>query len=606
MSYSNSFPQQRPTLNLDFANSGKLDSRLSYTRSSGGTYLSNGKGLNSENLLRYSNPNNALWVESKNATITTNSVAAPNGSTTASKITEDNTAGVQHRTYISQTVASGETFTYVGYLKANGRTIVQLSTTGAGASAGVEFNLSGSGTATTRSGSPSNAAITQIGTDWYKCSFQVSSTSSALLYTQIVMCDAANSTVYNGDGTSGVYAWGFNLSTTGQLVTDATSGQIHREYSPLLKTAAADAPRFEYATDGQSAAGSPLGLLIESQSTNYNTKSEDIAGWSTPSNMTVSASAMVAPNGTLTADVLTVSDDTVASGHFAYRASSDGTSGQTVAASFFAKTAGVNHIYFYDANTANAGADSVSIFDLNNGTIGGTNAPNCKMIDCGNGWWRCVSVYTLTGAGTGLRFYTTDNGSTTTYIGNGFDGFGLWGVQVEIGVSSESSYISTSGSTVSRASDSCSVATSSFYTGGDVSIVSETIGGSGNFAGCWVIKNSTGSEALQLYKQSAAATEATDFHVYANSGGTNTVNTLITSSASAGKIAVSYGSNDVAFTASGNAVQTDTSSSSIGAVDTLIIGGITTTNQLNGHIKRLSLYSVALSDLELQSLTSNP
>ena len=137
-----------------------------------------------------------------------------------------------------------------------------------------------------------------------------------------------------------------------------------------------------------------------------------------------------------------------------------------------------------------------------------------------------------------------------------------------------------------------------------MSVVSETSGGSGSFPGCWVIKNSTGSEALQLYKQSAAATGATDFRVYANSGGANTVDTLINSSASAGKIAVSYGVNDVAFTSSGNAVQTDTSASSIGSVDSLIIGGITTTNQLNGHIKRLALYNVALSDTELQAITS--
>ena len=137
-----------------------------------------------------------------------------------------------------------------------------------------------------------------------------------------------------------------------------------------------------------------------------------------------------------------------------------------------------------------------------------------------------------------------------------------------------------------------------------MSVVSETSGGSGSFPGCWVIKDSTGSEALQLYKQTAAATEATDFKVYANSGGANTVDTLITSSASAGKIAVSYGVNDVAFTASGNAVQTDTSASAIGSVDSLIIGGITTTNQLNGHVKRLSLFNVALSDTELKSLTS--
>ena len=569
--------------------------------------------MSSLNLLKYSTAfDNAAWT-TNNMPAPTTGQTDPSGGTGGCILIADTTNG-SHNKFQPQVVSGDLCFT-VHAKPAAGTMRMMLNLYNATNDWEVFlFDLVG-GTPVAASGTSStftNVSATQTasGNGYYKCTIKATgSITNALLALNpnatTSGLDSYGGISFAGDGTAGITVAFASLSTVGSSDYNATTSQIHREYSSTLKSVATSGqPRFEYdpAADGQSV-GTALGLLVESQSTNYNTKSEDIAGWSTPSNMTVSASAMVAPNGTLTADVLTVSDDTVASGHFAYRASSDGTSGQTVAASFFAKTAGVNHIYFYDANTANAGADSVSIFDLNNGTIGGTNAPNCKMIDCGNGWWRCVSVYTLTGAGTSLRFYTTDNGSTTTYIGNGFDGFGLWGVQVEIGVSSESSYISTSGSTVSRAADSCSVDLSATnYSGGEGSLVVDlSVNGRTSGIGAVISDGST-----ENYYQVGQFASSLTYILYSELN--NSVQANITqaeTSIGSKKLAASWDTNDISACLDGGAVTTDTSNAFPLLTDLDIGSNPTGAAVLNGHIKRLSLFNVALSDVELQSLTSS-
>ena len=139
-----------------------------------------------------------------------------------------------------------------------------------------------------------------------------------------------------------------------------------------------------------------------------------------------------------------------------------------------------------------------------------------------------------------------------------------------------------------------------------MSVVSETSGGYGYFPVAWELRNASGSERLQIAKPSSSAVAATNWRLYALTNGVNTVSTTITSSAGAGKIAASFDTNDVAVTASGNAVQVDTATNLLGEVSELHIASLSSTNQqMNGHIKRLSLYSAALSDVELQSLTTS-
>jgi hypothetical protein len=607
MSYSDSFPQQRPTLNLDFANSGKLDSRLSYSRSSTGTAFSAEKHLSSLNLLKYSTAfDNAAWG-TNNMPAPTTGQTDPSGGTGGCILIANTTNG-SHNKFQSQ-VTSGELSFTVFAKPASGTMRMMLNLYNAANNWEVFlFDLVG-GTPVAASGTSStfsNVSATQTasGNGYYKCTIKATgSITSALVALNpnatTSGLDAYGDISFAGDNTAGITVAFASLSTVGSSDYNATTTQIHREYSSTLKSYSSDQPRFEFATDGQSeGSGTAKGLLIEAQSSNLATYGSDLtnAAWN-PLSAFIGGTA-VGPDGTLSAVKLVAS---AGSGFYPRFRRLSLLTDTTQTFSIYVKPLEFQHL----AISADGSTSSLVQYNLSgNGAITSQTGATGSVEQCGNGWFRVSFSYTTV---PNAHLAITMQSSTTyqTETGNGYDGMLFAMAQLE-NSSHASSFIGTTSSTVTRAADSCSVATSSFYTGGDVSIVSETIGGSGNFAGCWVIKNSTGSEALQLYKQSAAATEATDFHVYANSGGTNTVNTLITSSASAGKIAVSYGSNDVAFTASGNAVQTDTSSSSIGAVDTLIIGGITTTNQLNGHIKRLSLYSVALSDVELQSLTSNP
>jgi hypothetical protein len=145
------------------------------------------------------------------------------------------------------------------------------------------------------------------------------------------------------------------------------------------------------------------------------------------------------------------------------------------------------------------------------------------------------------------------------------------------------------------------------YTGGPFSIVSETEGGKGSYPRAWTITDGIGNDnRLVVYRNSGSASDSTDWYCYAVSGGSAQVSSTITSSASAGKLAVSYDTNDVSFCASGGTVGTDGSAVIIDGLTTLRIGAQTNgvNNQLNGHIKRVALYSEALTDTELQALTS--
>jgi len=594
MSYSNSFPQQRPTLNLDFANSGRLDSRLSYTRSSTGTYLSSEKALSSENLLTYSNPNDAAWIEG-GSTVTTDQTTSPDGTSNASALTEDSSTGV-HRTLLSTPVNSGEELTIVTFLKANGRSIVQLGQTGTyGAGIWVEFDLSGSGTATTRFGSPTNVSIAQVGsTGWYKISYSSSTTSSGTHYTQLRLCDAADSVSYTGDGSSGIYAYGLNLSTTGQLTTDSTSGQRHRSYSPLLKTASANEPRFEFATDGQS-----VGLLIEAQETNLQRYGSAFASWSTKLGSGLTANAGIAPNGELAATLWTATSSS--NYHYLNDSFASVTSGTTYTASVYVKDAGQRYVQILGGASA-FGAGQYATFDLQTGSVDATGV-TASSVSVGNGWWRIQATMTATGTGTSIGSLALVESATAsrlpTFTADDYSGVLLFGYQFE--ANSEASSLVNTGSqnsALTRASDSCSVDLSDInFVGGEVTLVADT-----------------NTSAIDGYRQAASLIDDSQNQVtlYGNSynnrlaailgGGESS--TLSQTSAN-GISALSFGVNDIAATRNGASPVTDTSQAFPNvSAGNLKIGGSGSSQILNGTIKRIALYNVALSDTELQAITS--
>ena len=572
------------------------------TQPIGVTYWSNEKHLSSDNLLTYSNPNNAVWNESNGATVATNAAAAPDGTTTASSIVEDS-ANSQHRTFASINATSGQAYTLVAYLKANGRTIAQVATSGAGAAANVEFDLSGSGTATTRSGSPSNSSISQIGSSgWYRCSFQVTAGSTATLYLNVYLCDSANSNSYTGDGSSGVYAYGFNLSTTGQLVHEDTSGQIHREYAPTLKSVAtAGQPRFEYdpASDGQSA-GTSLGILIESQATNLVTRSHELneSFWNTFSTSSVDANVAVAPDGTLTADLIRPTTST--GGHYVQtNAAVTTVDASTYTLSAYVKAAGLTktRLYFIRATSPYTTA-AYGLFTLTgDGSVEDVQG-SASISPVGNGWYR-ISV---TGAAvttlTSLVVQPTDNSGTASFAGDGYSGILCTGVQYEANAFA-SSLVSTSGSAATRALESLSVVSSSLFDNGSGALAAEY----DMFAA-----NET-SYVLQTAR-STGGTNNDGVTVYnsgllVNGAGSNTRVGNTTSNVFH-KVAASWQSGSQKISRDGGAVAEDTTTVvPQSGTDKLFIGVRQDGGEpVNGHIKRVAIYNEALSDTNLQALTS--
>ena len=594
MSYSNSFPTQRPSLNLVFnGGSDQLDSRLSYTRSSTGTFMSNEKHKSSENLLQYSNPVTSHWTET-NTTITVNSTAAPDGTTTASNVLETSATGYHEtRETFSCTNAVAHTATF--YAKANGRTVIRfLPRTSSGVIATVEFTLSGAGSESLISGAATRsiAAVGAAG-GWYKMTVTFTGNATATGDFQINICESAGTDSYAGDATKGVYLWGCAMSSLQEQILNPTSGSIHREFASTLKTSATNAPRFEYsATDGQS-----VGLLIESQATNKATYSEDFTNATyNKYRATIESASAIAPDGSLTASFLR-EDATASNTHYLNAVTATGLSVGTTkyAVSIFVKAAGRSKIKIYDNNQNTSGSTT---FDLSNGTV---VTGDGSIQNCGNGWYRCTIIPTCNYSATSSVYMFLDDGSGTSYTGDNFSGILVWGYQLETGVSASSSYIkSNSGSSTTRSADSCSVADFG-YTGGPISIVAESSTSDVSSASKVIFRLDSGDVYTNYFQGSLLVNYVT--------AGASTQALQYPSSVTAGtdyKVASRVGTNSINSAANGTAQTVDTSAvipDLAGA--TLHIGGISGSQCLNGNLKNLKVFSAPLSDTNLTAMTSS-
>ena len=616
MSISNSYPTQKAILNLDFANSGKLDSRISFSRTdtpatyaapSAVHYWSNEKHKSSENLLQYSNPITSHWSEI-NTVITTGSVAAPDGTTTASKVLETSATGYHEtRETFSCTNAVSHTATF--YAKANGRTVIRfLPRTSSGVIANVEFTLSGTGSESLISGTATRsiAAVGSAG-GWYKMTVTFAGNATATGDFQINICESAGTDSYAGDATKGVYIWGCQVSSTGETVFNSTSGSIHREFAPTLKSVTnAGDPRFEYSpADGQSE-----GLLIESQYTQYAHYSEEFdnnGGWAKV-NASIQPNSAVAPDGTLSADLLVEAYE--ASGTNAHYIQQNTLSsvavGETYTWTVFAKAAGRSSLAIYSSI---GGANVMGYWNLTDGSVTTTSGTGLfSSKDCGNGWYRLEMTFTTTTTSGGGNYFYTVNGGVTGYPGNGYGSVLLWGANLTKTASSMS-YVKAESSTVTKSADSCSVATSSFYTGGPVTVVGEIAGTGSGYSALFELRDTVSKAAgindyMMVWKTNATDTNASNFSLYIYDKSTLQAGPTISGSGGATTIAARLDTNNVRACADGGTVATDTSAVIPDSLDTLYIGRGYSGYELGSTIKRLAVYNVALSDTELQAITS--
>ncbi len=240
-----------------------------------------------------------------------------------------------------------------------------------------------------------------------------------------------------------------------------STGGLVRDRHGRGRLPAYGAPRYHCVDlDGDGVFETPT-LLIEERNTNLFLRSQefDNAAWA-KTRASISANAVQAPDGTLTADKL-VEDNTASSTHFTQQVVTV-TAGKRLAVSAFVRPAERSQIQLRATN----GSDLVSAsFDVSSGVVlgfgtGGTGAHVRSYMEkwydwLGFLWYRCVVVgvaSTSATAITGMAFLMT--GGSNTYSGDGTSGLYIWGAQIEETDNDASTYLPTTTATVQRAAES--------------------------------------------------------------------------------------------------------------------------------------------------------
>lgn len=364
--------------------------------------------------------------------------------------------------------------------------------------------------------------------------------------------------------------WSFTRASTGTA----------RNAAGLITSFASGVPRL---TD--------LGLLIETQSTNLLLRSGEMhtAPWS-PGNVTVTANAGVAPDGTTTATRL----QATTSGAAAYTQIRTATATTGVYSQFLKQGSAANaanRVLFYNATTGVTLAQGV--IDYATGAITWVTTTGLNMAlaptqaeSYGNGWWRVhVPINSGVSVGNTIIVYAGFSSSGAT----AGDWCLAWGAQWEDTRQTPTSYIATTSAAVTRATDAVVVAGALSTTG---TVMAQ-------FRRGW---NILGTEGIFGTQGSGEILYVTAGSVYMLSGGLNIGIAGAPTQNTVAKAAVTYTPTSRRFDFS--------TSSSLGDATpgfsnpNLTLGGYGSSFNLNGYMQKVIAFPMAITQAQLEALAA--
>ena len=337
----------------------------------------------------------------------------------------------------------------------------------------------------------------------------------------------------------------------------------------LIETMGANVPRLDY-SDG----GCPV-LLTESQSTNLITYSEDFSQsiWS-KAGLTVSSNQIISPDGSLNADEINI---TAANAHFLFDSIS--------------VSALTNYTFTFYAKKGTATDVSYSIYDSSNGADIIASTSYYSQISNTN-WTRITVEFTTPSGCTSVRPYPLRDGSSTGTIY-------IFGAMLEA-ASYPSSYIKTEGSAVTRNGDQV-------YGSGDAATFNDSEGVL--MAEASALSDDGASRRISISDGSISNRVSIEFDEIAN-----TLKLFIDASVliangitltNLTKIIAKYKSNDYALWVNGFEVAASTTNSNVpSGLDRLSFDGGDGGNDFYGKTSQVQYFNTALTDSELETLTS--
>jgi hypothetical protein len=253
MAIKNNFPNIRPSLNLDFANTKRLDPRITFSRADTGasqaTYFGadgvlkyagigeprfdhdpvSGESLGllieeqrTNLLLRSAEFENAVWG-TVGASVSANSLIAPDAALSADTLVEDSSTG-EHRLNTTCGATLNASVSLSLYVKAQGlgaARSLRLLVANNGATGNniscIFTNTAGvfsvGAAVNTGNGSGAVGAVSSVGNGWYRVvltGIPDSGVGSGTALVRVNLHTGATAS-YTGDGTSGIYIWGAQL-----------------------------------------------------------------------------------------------------------------------------------------------------------------------------------------------------------------------------------------------------------------------------------------------------------------------------------------------------------------------------------------------------------
>jgi len=399
----------------------------------------------------------------------------------------------------------------------------------------------------------------------------------------------------------------FTRATSGSVV-----GTAQRENANgVLEQVAENVPRIDYL-------GGAGHWLIEPQATNTATYSNDLSqgaifsGSSAPSdvNATLTANQATSPDGTTNGMKLTCATDTNTIHQIRIENVVVVSDNTNIISLFVKKGSGVDFFAIacdnYDTNNRRAW------FNVNTGVLGTqSNVVDSNIEDYGDGWYRCSMAFKTTTLVSGtVRLIVTNADNTTQFDGNGEFHY-YYGLQCETSsndnATKPTSYIPTSGGTVTRAEDAFGLNTTL-----DTSLIDSTEGTF--YAEMAALFDDGTDRAISLSDGTLNNTIWFRFRsggqvqmkLTTDLGSTTTIFTSSFTTTNFLKIAARFKTNDIALYINGTQVGTNTSNPTFSAntLDKIKSARGTNTDIFAGKIKCISVFKEGLTDSELTCLTT--